>query len=217
MSKLDLWNKVEKTDPRNTKPCGYGAHKYTAIDAYSQIKKATEIFGAYGKGWGMESIEISFAPCADIAVFKGKFFYTEGSSFGSFPVTTSCLMVSAKGKADEDFAKKMETDAITKALSRLGFNADVFMGKFDDQKYVNEMRGEFSEESKPVKKQKPAKVVDVIGRVKDALSKEDNVDALEKVWGEKIVPFIQDKDDKLKDEAQVIYTNTRNALLGNVS
>jgi len=95
---LKLWNSVEKTDPSTTKEVGYGAHKYTAIDAYSQIKRATEIFGAYGSGWGFESFEISFAPCADIAIFCGRFFYRTQGTEGSFPVSTSIFMVSAKGR-----------------------------------------------------------------------------------------------------------------------
>jgi hypothetical protein len=49
-------------------------------------------------------------------------------------------------KPDADFAKKVETDALTKGLSKLGFNADVFMGLYDDHKYVQEMQVEFSKE-----------------------------------------------------------------------
>lgn len=40
-------------------------------------------------------------------------------------------------KLDDDCIKKVQTDAITKGLSRLGFNADVFMGRFDGNKYVD--------------------------------------------------------------------------------
>ncbi len=50
----------------------------------------------------------------------------------------------AEKMVDADFAKKIETDALTKALSKIGFNADVFMGRYDDVKYVNEMAEEFS-------------------------------------------------------------------------
>jgi hypothetical protein len=54
-------------------------------------------------------------------------------------------------KLDDQFAKKVETDTLTKAISKLGFNADIFMGKFDDQRYVEEMKEEFKE---PVKAKK---------------------------------------------------------------
>jgi len=39
---------------------------------------------------------------------------------------------------DKDWAKKIETDVTTKALSKLGFNADIFKGNWDDDKYVQE-------------------------------------------------------------------------------
>ena len=47
--------------------------------------------------------------------------------------------------------KKCSTDALTKGLSALGFNADVFLGKFDDNKYVAKMTQEFSAPKKPKK------------------------------------------------------------------
>ena len=43
---------------------------------------------------------------------------------------------SAKNKPDTDCMKKATTDGLTKCLTYLGFNADVFLGKFDDNKYV---------------------------------------------------------------------------------
>jgi hypothetical protein len=34
---------------------------------------------------------------------------------------------------------------LTKAISKLGFNADIFMGKFDDLRYIEEMNEEFNQ------------------------------------------------------------------------
>lgn len=50
---------------------------------------------------------------------------------------------------DDNFAKKIETDTLTKAISKLGFNADIFMGKFDDVRYLKEITAEFA--PKPIK------------------------------------------------------------------
>ena len=50
---------------------------------------------------------------------------------------------------DDNFAKKIETDTLTKAISKLGFNADIFMGKFDDVRYLAEITKEFA--PKPIK------------------------------------------------------------------
>jgi hypothetical protein len=51
----------------------------------------------------------------------------------------------AKKGNDADGPKKALTDAITKGLSYLGCNADVFLGNFDDNKYVQQMRQSFGE------------------------------------------------------------------------
>ena len=40
-----------------------------------------------------------------------------------------------KAKTNDDAPKMALTDGLTKAISHLGFNADVFLGKFDDNKY----------------------------------------------------------------------------------
>jgi hypothetical protein len=138
---LKLWNAVQETNPADTKPVSFG-RKFTAIDAYSQIKKATEQFGEYGNKWGIKEIQHTFVPNSTMVLAVGNFYTPEGSSI----VSSSIFYISEKGKADDDFAKKLETDMITKALSRLGFNADVFMGKFDDNKYVASMNQKFASE-----------------------------------------------------------------------
>ena len=49
-----------------------------------------------------------------------------------------------KGGLDDEAPKKAMTDALTKAFSHLGLNADVFLGKFDNNKYVEEITKEFN-------------------------------------------------------------------------
>lgn len=132
--KLELWNKVCETNPADTKQVSFG-RKFTAIDAYSQIRSATKQFGAYGENWGIREINHTFVPGTTMVLAVGTFFIPNGESV----ISSSIFYVSEKGKPDDDFAKKLETDMITKALSRLGFNADVFLGKFDDNKYVAAM------------------------------------------------------------------------------
>jgi len=59
---------------------------------------------------------------------------------------------------DEEAKKKTLTDAISKCLSWLGFSADVHLGRYDDNKYVNDLRKEFAEEkSKASEEQLQAK------------------------------------------------------------
>ncbi len=59
----------------------------------------------------------------------------------TFPIMNSWSLMQGT-KVDADFAKKAETNTMSKALSKLGFSADVFMGQFDDPEYVSMVAGE---------------------------------------------------------------------------
>lgn len=138
---MKLWNAVCVTDPANTKPANVKGNKITSIAPQSQILAATEQWGAYGSTWGFESIELDNSLISiGLVNFKAVFFYPGGK----FPIINSVSLYkdNAKTKIDDDYAKKVETDSLTKALSKVGFNADVFMGCFDDIKYVEELKKE---------------------------------------------------------------------------
>jgi hypothetical protein len=148
---LELWNKVEKTNPNYTKKAKVGGMTITAIAPQYQIMMVTEQFGVYGKTWGFKNVELDYSLVEkyDMVVFKGTFFFPEGQ----FEIVNSCKLFMDRNKKmlDDNFAKKIETDTLTKAISKLGFNADIFLGKFDDVRYLNEVKEEF----KP-KVEKPA-------------------------------------------------------------
>ena len=147
---LDLWHKVEKTNPKYTKQANVGGNKITSIAPQYQIMNVTEQFGSYGKTWGFKNIELDYTlvPEFNLIVFKAIFFYPDGE----FPTINSIKMFmdNAKLKIDDNFAKKLETDTLTKAISKLGFNADIFMGKFEDTRYLAEIKKEFAEPTKVI-------------------------------------------------------------------
>lgn len=149
MKNLELWSKVEKTNPEYTKKANVKGNLLTSIAPQYQIKQATEQFGVYGIGWGFRSMEFDYTLAnIGMATFKAVFYFPNGE----FEIVNSVQLYKdgAQTKIDDDFAKKVETDTLTKALSKLGFNADIFLGKFDDTKYVEQMKQEFKE---PTKKQ----------------------------------------------------------------
>lgn len=140
---LKLWHQVAETDPRYTKQVSYGNHSYTAIDAYWQMKMATSVFGQYGAAWGLRNIKISYELMPiGLIVMSCEFFFPDGS----FEINNSISAMKSKkdSTGDPDVFKKLETDTITKALSRLGFSADVFMGQFDDVDYVKDLEAQYS-------------------------------------------------------------------------
>lgn len=147
---LQFWNSVEKTNPKHTKKVTAGARSLTAINAQQQIKNATEKWGMYGATWGLKDIELSYVNSLSnnqiLAVAQAVFFYPEGSfEIGSSILVQSWVASKSYNRVDDDFLKKLETDMTTKSLSKLGFNADVFLGKYDDNKYVAQMKAEFAE------------------------------------------------------------------------
>ena len=144
MNNMKLWDEVSKTDPSNTKKVNQRGG-FTAIAAHSQIMEATRAFGPIGIGWGytVERTEvINTMFIAHVSIWHGE----RANVFG--PIA-GCAEMFGK-RPDSDAPKKATTDAITKGLSQIGFNADVFLGKFDDNKYIAEVTAEFkAEASKP--------------------------------------------------------------------
>ena len=148
---LELWNRVQETDPKYTKVVNQRGG-FTSINAQYQIMTATKEFGVYGQGWGIKDINYEYITAANgdiLAVAKVLFFYPEGS----FPIS-SAIIVSKGERIDDEFAKKLETDITTKALSKLGFSADVFLGRYDDNRYINDMKEKFKPEVKKAELQR---------------------------------------------------------------
>ena len=141
---LELWNKVEKTDPKHTKQANVKGNKLTSIKPQYQIYNATNQWGSYGGKWGFKNIELGYElKDVGLVTFKAIFYYPDGE-FETIN-TISYWRDNAKTKLDDEFAKKVETDSLTKCLSKLGFNADVFMGRYDDIRYMEEITKEFAE------------------------------------------------------------------------
>ena len=137
---MKIWDAVSKTNPKHTKQVNQRGG-FTAVNANSQIMAATEYFGPIGTGWGYVSGDPLFTPqdlvIVPVTLWHGNRENTFGPEYGSAALVSN-------GRTDSDAPKKATTDALTKLLSRLGFNADVFLGLYDDNKYVAEMEREFA-------------------------------------------------------------------------
>lgn len=135
-----LWDSVAKTDPDYTKKVSFGKRSFTAIDAYYKVRRATEMWGPMGSAWGLEECEWGAVEQETdgnrrvVELTLDAVFWFPG---GKFPISSD-IAYSPGG----DCRKKLYTDTLTKALSYLGFSADVFLGQFDDAKYVGELRAE---------------------------------------------------------------------------
>jgi hypothetical protein len=140
---LKLWDAVCTTDPAHTKKANVKGNKLTSIKPQYQILQATKQWGSYGSTWGFKNIVLSYElKDLGLANFKALFYYPNGE-FEAIN-TISLWRDGAQTKIDDEFAKKVETDTLTKCLSKLGFSADVFMGRFDDPRYIEKVAKSFA-------------------------------------------------------------------------
>jgi len=149
---IALWDAVQRTDPHHVKPITGKAYKGSSPKPHYLVHKATETFGPCGIGWGFtiesERIEEG-AGGARMSLARVRVWYKWNGERGEVEHIGGTLFSGQRsdGKAftDEDAPKKSVTDALVKALSMIGFAGDIFMGRYDDSKYVDELRDEFRE------------------------------------------------------------------------
>lgn len=157
---LIIWDAVEKTDPKYTKAFNRGGgFKGTATNPTYLAKKATEMFGPMGMGWGMEVLTDELLEGAPLMGPNGdvighekihtvlaRLWYVRGDKVCHAGPQYGQTTFVGKNKhglfTDEEAPKKSITDAMSKCLSLLGFAADIHLGKWDDNKYVNDRKAE---------------------------------------------------------------------------
>lgn len=164
---LTLWDSVRTPDPAHTKPFKRsGGFEGTAINAVYLVRCATELWGPIGGAWGPEIISERMLEGAPIVAKDGvtvigrelihvlqiELRYPDGR-VPAFGQTTFVGTNKYGAYTDEEAPKKSLTDAMTKALSWLGFGADVHMSMFDDNKYLNEVRARKAAQQKEAEKE----------------------------------------------------------------
>lgn len=159
---LELWNKVEVTDARMTKPFDRGGFKGTAVDALSNIKRLTEILGPVGQNWGWKVLSERLdtfgqdkeAQTIHSLTLRAWFVQADGEvrEFDHIGHTKAAYWTrgqSPRYVVDEEFGKKSLTDALAKAMSCMGVSADVWLGRFDGNKYYEPPANEDGPDERP--------------------------------------------------------------------
>jgi hypothetical protein len=211
MSNLDLWNKLGKTDPEHTKSFTRGGgFKGTAVKPIYTDHKMTEQFGPCGVGWGITEprYEVVQASEGQVAVYcwLSVWYVQDGKRSEPVPGIGGDMVVikqSSGLRTNDEAFKAAATDAISNAMKHIGMSADVHMGRFDDHKYVQEMKDEAKAAAAPAKQPKaavptntplpaglePKPTADGAKFVADALiialKKAQTPDALKTWWGDK--------------------------------
>src|SRR5512134_367104 len=156
---LELWNESRFIDPAFTKKfTRRGGFAGTSINSTYAIKRATEVFGPLGIGWGWTVTDDRYKDGPDLLTSEGvvigrecvhviriRLWYVWRGQKGEiehFGQTMFVEKTSSGLKTDEEHAKKSLTDAITKALSCIGIGAEIHLGMWDDNKYVAQQQRE---------------------------------------------------------------------------
>jgi hypothetical protein len=140
---MKIWDAVAKTNPAYTKKVSQRGG-FTSVSAQYQVMQATKQFGPIGEGWGYISGALNFTETlviVPVTIWHGSRENTFGPIYGAAEITGK--------RVDSDAPKKAMTDALTKGLSQLGFSADIFLGLYDDNKYVAHLEKEFADVEVP--------------------------------------------------------------------
>lgn len=156
-SPMAIWEQVQQTDPTFTKSFkGTGGFSGTAFNSQYMWRKATELFGPCGTGWGYEILDEKYVEGSHIIhkdahsaertiihVLRVGLWYMDGEDkrwVEHYGQTTFVGKNKYGPFTDEEAPKKSLTDALMKCMSMLGFGADVYLGLYDDNKYVEGLK-----------------------------------------------------------------------------
>lgn len=163
---MRIWSLVEKTNTQFTKKAEVNGQSITSLNGTAMVMKATEMFGPIGIGWGYKILEERFDEGHEIFAGEGEKRICLGREIGhTIRISLWFIQNGQRGEVEQygctryqyktrygmttdgEAPKKSLTDAVKKALSMLGFSADVFLGMFEDQNYVQQLQAEEAIES----------------------------------------------------------------------
>lgn len=146
------WSKLCTTDPKQTKPFQRpGGFRGTAIKPIWNIARLTEHFGPMGVGWGTEEPKFNIIDTGNggeimvYCVLQCWYIDPEapegdrGIVWGIGGDRVASKRSGAMFSNDEAY-KMAYTDALMNAFMRVGMSADVYMGLFEDVKYLVNVR-----------------------------------------------------------------------------
>ena len=127
---MTLWDKMTPVeDQYKTTTYTYNGKALTSVKAYEAMRRMTQIFGPMGYGWGANVLEnlkqgVTFQ-------MRINLWYKPHFVNSSIPISEVAYVEAWGGTeyndADWDMAKKAMTNAISKAISFLGFASGIYL------------------------------------------------------------------------------------------
>lgn len=193
---LRLWTRFADIDPQHTKPITGKAYKGTSPKPQYIVQLLTEMFGPVGQGFGWNVVAEGFTPLGDEVLHwcRIRFWWAEKEAaaleaniFEAYGQTKALMKTKNGLMMDEDAPKKSLTDAITKAASQIGIASNLFMGRWDDSRYVEAVNEEYRKAEREEAKAAAAPAIDadaVKGWLLKKLGSAADVKALDAVQGD---------------------------------
>jgi len=149
---MEVWNALCETDPNRTKKITGKKYKGDSINPNYIYEKLTKQFGSCGIGWGIEILNQSWKAGLNDDIVHSiciGLWYKQGGVkselIPGFGGTTFSGNYQSGPFTDDDATKKSLTDAITKASQLLGMSADIFGGRWDDSKYIADLKKKYGD------------------------------------------------------------------------
>ena len=180
MSNLETWERFADIDPKFTKPITGKPYKGTSPNPHYVIRCLTEMFGPAGVGFGWDVVAEGFQPMGDELLHwcRIRFWHGDGKGFDAYGQTKAIMKTRSGFLNDEDAPKKSLTDAITKAAAQVGVASNIFLGRWDDNKYVAEVDARFRDEENPPEFDSRG----AADRIKKAVDNRDTKEELDELW-----------------------------------
>jgi hypothetical protein len=148
MENTAIWEKHRKIPTDQAKPITGKDYGGTSPKPHYIIWCLTDMFGPIGKGFGWNVLAEDFTLLGDTHLHwcRIRFWWRDAEGVHEceqYGQTKAAYVTSGgKHRVDEDAPKKSLTDAVVKAASQLGVAADIFLGRWDDSKYLADLRAE---------------------------------------------------------------------------
>lgn len=142
---LRYWDQFSDIDPKYTKAITGKPYKGTSPNPHYVIRCLTEMFGPVGEGFGWDVEAEGFEHIGEEVLHwcRIRFWHGTGKGFSAYGQTKALMKTRNGFMSDEDAPKKSLTDAITKAAAQVGVASNIFLGRWDDSKYVAEVNAEY--------------------------------------------------------------------------
>lgn len=196
MSNLNTWDSLKRPPKEALKSIGGGRLKgMTDINPQWRYKAMTEVFGVCGIGWKYQIVRLwsEGSPSDGLMAFAEILVYIKDAnnhwSDGIPGIGGSALVAKEKGglhQNDEGY-KMATTDALSVALKMLGVGADIYAGRWDGSKYIDDTPPPVEEAEQPL-------TDDEIAAHTETINNQITLVALKKAWGV-IVKIANEKED----------------------